>query len=409
MPLRILITFLATLLSVSGIAHAHPRPGDVFREYNMATTMWRVGERPEWGGSNWGKNLILATNRSPEGKPYEVDLEGATRAEVVVGYDQCHSGTTGLAIAFNDNEYLRLPVSDTVPEPVAGYMQWPYPTVQVPMAHLKGGQNQIKFRIDPPPRLPKEGGWQQNIVYSVVLRIYYGKDKPHVQGTVTGVVEDGEIGLSADLGVQITAGAEQVARVEYVGQYLDFDHDSDGVFREWQYRYQAFEEPGLYGHIGTSATAPFGVTWDTRWIPDQVEPMHIAARVVTQDGMVYMTPEIRRIRLVRVGYSVEMCQPFNVPQGWVTRKGRMGQKFEVRGDLSKAKSARVMFRSWGGNDDKGGWVNQTPFERFKGPWFEIPVAAIKSGVNTIETDKGGHHGMEIVWPGAVVFVQYDLR
>jgi hypothetical protein len=402
---------LATLLVlwIGATALAHPRPGDVFREYNMATTMWRVGERWEWGGSNWGRNLVFGTSRKPDATPFEVDLEGAIRAEVIVGYDQCHSGTSGLAIAFNDNEYLRLPVSDTVPEPVAGYMRWPFPTVQVPLGHLRGGHNQLKFRIDSLPRQPKEGGWNQNLVYSVVLRVYYGRDKPHPEATLTGVVTDGEIGMSAALGVDIPAGADQIDRVEYIGQYLDFDHDGDGIFREWQYRYQDFEEPGLYGHIGTSTAAPFSVIWDTSWIPDQAEPMHLAARVVGKDGITYMTPEIRRVKLVRPGYSVEMCPPYNVPQGWVTRKQRLGQKFEVRGDPGKATSARVRFRSWGGNDGKGGWVNDTPFERFKGPWFEIPVAAVRPGVNALDSDQGGHHGMEIVWPGAVVFIQYDRR
>lgn len=395
------------VLLAAAFAHAEPGPRDVFREYNMATMMWRVGQRHEWGGSNWGKNLTLAPIRRDDARPFDVDLDRATRAEVVVGYDQCHSGTSGLAIAFNDHEYLRLPVPQTIPEPKAGYMAWPYPTINVPLAHLKSGANAFKLRIDAEPRPKGEGGWYQNLVYAVVLRVYYDDEKPHTTGTLTGVAEGGQVGPATTLSVKLDGDAADVDRVEYIGQYLDFDHDGDGLFREWQYRYQMHGEAEFAGHIGTADQPPFQHVWDTAWLPDQTEPMHLAARIVRKDGVTYFTPELRSVQLVRPGRSVEMCIPYNVPQGWVTRKGRMGEKFTVTGDLSRAVDARVALRGWGGNDEKGGWINGKPFPRFKQPHFEIPVDLLTAGQNTLETDKGGHHGFEVAWPGAVVFIRYQ--
>lgn len=400
--LGLMLASVATPLA----SHAQPRPGDTFREYNMETRMLRIGERWEWGGSNWGKSFVLAPEFGENVAPFDVDLEGAVRAEVTVGYDQCHGGTRGLAIAWNGHDYLRLPVPETIPEPVAGYMFWPFPTIPVPLGHLARGSNSFQLRIDPPPRQPGAGGWSQNLVYAVVLRIYYGPDKPRPEARLVGVEAESAIGERTVLGIASTGGVA-IAQVDYLGCYLDFDHDGDGIYREWQYRYQGHQPRGLYGHIGTATEAPFSVAWDATWLPDQVEPMHLAARVTGTNGVMILTEEVRHVRLERPGYAVELCTPYNVPAGWVTRKGRMGQRFEVRGDPSAALEARMRFRSWGENDGAGGWINDHAFPELR-DGAAVDPSWLRTGANTFETAKGGHHGLEVVWPGVVILVRYRV-
>jgi hypothetical protein len=138
--------------------------------------------------------------------------------------------------------------------------------------------------------------------------------------------------------------------------------------------------------------------------------MHVAARLIATNGMTYMTPEIRDVALVRPGLSVEMCLPRNVPPGWVTRKSPMEQKFEVRGDLSKATQARGMVRTWGENEPIGGWINDVPFPLLEEPSFSIETGLLRPGINSLKHAQGGlggHHGMEICWPGIVILIQYE--
>ncbi|MFP4145492.1 MAG: hypothetical protein ACLFV3_10150 [Phycisphaeraceae bacterium] len=406
-----LLTALAALLLPALLARpaqADPATGDVFREYRMATQMWRVGQRHEWGGANWGVNLPLRPTRHEQAPAYEVDLDGAVRAEVQVGYDQCHGGTTGLAIAFNDHEYLRLPVPDTIPEPKAGYMFRPFPTINVPLEHLRSGENQFKFRIDAEPREPGDEGWYQNLVYNVVLRVYYDESKPHPTGEITSPASDSEIGRTATIAARVEPAESPIAKVEFIGFYEDFDRDGDGIYREYQRAYDDDPACSVVGIIGLAEQSPWQVAWDTSWLPDQKGPMHIAALVSDESGMTYMTPEARNVRLVRPNLSVEMCPPYNVPSGWVTRKGRMEANFDVTGDPAKATAAKMLFHAWGGNDGAGGWVNETEIPHFKSG-KPVPVEALRQGQNTIANAKGGHHGLEICWPGPVVLIQYETE
>lgn len=395
---------VVSAVAVGGVM-ARPQPQDVFREYPKQTGMLRIGERWEWGGSNSGKNMPLASrNGAPS---YQVDLEGAIRAEVVVSYDQCHGSTEGLRIAFNDNEYVRLPVPEAIPEPQPRYMFWIYPTVEVPLAHLREGANKFRMRVDADPRPEGEGGWMQNLVYAVVLRVYYGPSKPHSTGEITSPADGESIGDSAVLTVR-TDG--KVKQVDFVGLYEDHDYEGNGIYRQWHYTYD--NKARIADHLGTTSASPYSVRWNTHWVPDQPQPMEIAARIVDTSNMIYMTPAVKKLTLYRPGVSVELCKPYNIPDTWVTRKGLKQANFRVSGDLSKAKAAVVKCRVWKYEGNCAWLVNGETVGTLTTVSGEVttnslPLELLKSGENVVATPKYGHHGIELCFPGLVPLVRYE--
>lgn len=374
-----------------------PEPGDVFREYTNSLSMLRVGGSLDYGGKTYSKYLALNG---------DFDLADATRAEVIIEKVLCHGHTYGLCVKFNDdsNPWIKLPESSSLPS-----NQWTYQhhyatcTVAVPLSHLQSGTNKYKVAVD-----DASTGWEQNLLYGIHVRIYYSASKPHSTGSITSPAAGGTLGLNPTISAQ-TSGS--VARVEFVGYYEDYDYDGDGNCREWQYRWI---QAKFLHNLGTDATAPYAVTWQNEWVPDQTQPMKIAARIVGSDGVIYMTPAVENVSLARPNL-VEMCKPYGVPAGWVTRSGAKSEKFDVKGDLSKATAARYVVSTWRHEGAPELFVNSKSlgtraFSSFAAlDTGNVPVANLKSGQNTFGTGgtAGGHHGTEINWPGFVIFIQYQ--
>ncbi|MCI0424178.1 MAG: hypothetical protein L0312_34050, partial [Acidobacteria bacterium] len=156
-------------------------------------------------------------------------------------------------------------------------------------------------------------------VYSARLRIYYNPArKAHASGRLTAPVSGATIPDMPTITFAPGPGKRQIERVEFIGQYEDFDWEGDGVFRKWHFQYFGSE---VRRHIGTSFGSRFTVEWDTQWIPDQEEPIQLAARVVDRSGLVFMTPAVSGVTLTRQGRSVKMFRAADVPQGFGVRVG----------------------------------------------------------------------------------------
>ena len=211
---------------------------------------------------------------------------------------------------------------------------------------------------------------------------------------------------------------DAIARVDYVGLYDDVNLEGDGVYRQWHYLYFHGE---LKHHIGSATRAPWTVEWDTSWIPDQREPMQLCARITDRSGLTYQTPALTGLRLQRPGLSVELCKPYDIPVKWVTRSGAKSERFEVRGDLSQARAAQLVWCSWSPGYMRGIEINGTPVFDREGPNYQTyyhrvtlnDVKALRPGTNTLTTGKTPKingkmvHGMEVNWPGIMVLIQYQ--
>jgi hypothetical protein len=413
------ITVVLVLFAVQTRVFARPVPGDVFREYTWwnengdAGGALRVGgqhgaEHPDRG---WAHGYINA----PVVLAHDFDLEHALCAEVVVEKILCHDGTTGLALEVNGHPWIRIPEAEAIPYPPWEYQHHIYPVVPVPLAFLKSGTgNQFRLRVD----AEHPWKWPQNLIYGVHFRVYYDPArKPHPTGKITSVASGAALGRTVRLEAEAQSPAGSIKRVDYVGHYEDVNYEGDGLYTQWHYH---FFHGRITNHIGSAQEPPYRVVWDTSWVPDQRQPMALAARVTDSAGMTCITPAVTDLTLDRRGLSVELCKPYDVPEKWVTRSGEHEEHFHVAGDLRKAVAARLVWSSWSPGYMRGISLNGTQVFETEGPKYQyyfhrVPVEKMdvfKSGVNTLTTGKtpliDGQmvHGMEVNWPGIVVLIQY---
>ena len=369
-----------------------PVPGDVFREYTNSLSMLRIGGDLDYGG---GYRTLGGS----------VDLVDAVRAEIVIEKVLCHTNTYGLAVKFNDDSkpWIQLPESEHIPTNPWNYQHhYATCTAPVPLSHLQSGSNTYKLAV-----VDASVGWEQNLLYGIHLRVYYSSSKRHPTGAITSPTTGGTLGLNPTITAS-TSGS--VARVEFVGFYEDFDYDGDGIYREWQYRWL---QADLENHLGTATSAPYAVTWNNEWVPDQTQPMKVAARVVGTDGVIYMTEPVDNIGLNRPGLAVEMCKPYDVPTSWISRVKAGSEHFDVTGDLGAAIEARYTVVVWRHEGSCNIYVNgndlgSKTFACLTLNQHSIPLNFLQAGQNTLSNSKtaSNHHGQEFNWPGFVVFIRY---
>jgi len=262
-----IILVSSSLLFLLSPVKGQPGPGDVFREYVWLPKMvaeqgkfLRVGGRLDYKiNSDHFPSRCHSEGYLP--LLHKVDLKDAVRAEMVVEKLASHEDTKNLRVSLNRNPFLLFPPSGGIPEPESDYMHHTYPVVDVPLDHLKEGTgNSFRFEVDTVQRW----NWPQNIIYGVILRIYYPPDKAYFKPALTGIEEGGILREEQRIGLDKTNGS--IFRVEYVGHYEDVNWEGDGIYRQWHYHYFRGQ---VVHHIGTARMYPFDAVWNTSWLPDQ--------------------------------------------------------------------------------------------------------------------------------------------
>jgi len=388
-------------------AFSQPAASDVFREY-----MWHKE------GGDAGGSLRVGGRVGYEGSialEHDFDLEHATKAEIVVEKILCHDGTTGLAIQINDSDWIYIPEAAGIPAPQSAYQHHFYPTVRIPLSCLNQGKdNRFKMRVD----TKHPWNWPQNLIYGVHFRIYYDPaNKPHPTGKITSPKSGDNLARSATLTAAASSPNGKIRQVDYIGLYEDVNFEGDGVYRQWHYH---FFHGTILNHIGSATDAPYNVTWDTSWVPEQRQEMKIAARIIDCTGIVYVTEAVGDLGLGRDGLSVELCKPYDIPKKWVTRSGEKQELFDVGGDPSKAVAARLVWSSWSPGYMNGVYINGTKVFDSEGGKYQYhahrvtidDINCFKKGTNALKTGKTPKindkmvHGMEVNWPGIMVLIQY---
>lgn len=390
-------------------AIAQSGPGDLFREYRWTNEhgdcsgALRVGGQLDYGGG-------------PIQISHEIDLDHATRAEIVVEKVLCHDGTRGLAVSLNDHPWIKVPDPPTMPDPPSAFQHHTCCIVALPIAQLQADTgNQFRMKVD----AEHPWNWPQNLIYGVHLRVYYDTDKKsHPTGRIVRPSAGSTLGINVLLQAEADDPDAHIKQVDFIGCFEDVNLEGDGRYTRWHYRYDRGQ---FVGHIGTATESPWMVKWDTSWIPDQDQPLRFSARLTDNSGLTFVTPEIGGLTMDRGNLSVELCKPYDVPKKWVTRSGAHEEHFAIRGNLAKARHAQLVWHSWSPGYMNGIYINDQKVFDCEGPRYAPYVHRVelddlsmfRAGENTLKTGetpkRNGKmvHGMEVNWPGIMVLIQYD--
>jgi hypothetical protein len=110
-----------------------------------------------------------------------------------------------------------------------------------------------------------------------------------------------------------------------------------------------------------------------------------------------------------------MYVPRGVPAQWQTRAGnRHSCAWQIDDDLAQAAEAWMVLATWNGDHCEELAVNGTELvpkvgknHNYSYDVLPVPLEMLKPGANTVSTFSGtGHHGIEVMWPGPVLFVRY---
>ncbi len=410
----LVITVLLLLVVQSETILAQPLPGDLFREYAWKTpdklgnsAFLRVGGKSGYHVKPENYPDLVINNGTILFEQ-TIELTNAIRAEVAIEKMLCHEGTSNLRISLNGNPEIVFPESPNIPEPQNRYMHLFYPTVEIPLSTLKqGAGNYFSLQVD----TVHPWRWPQNLVYGVILRVYYAPSAKKFSGQLAAKQESEEK-LKLELHCK---DAGNIQSVDFLARYDGPDWDGNGVYNDWHYHYHRGE---LQNHVGTDTEAPFRTEWDLSWVPDQTEPVQLSARVLYNSGLIAMITPVS-FSLKRENYSVHFCKPEKVEEKWLTRTGEKEQEFVFNGDPAKVQDARMIFTSWSPGYLNGIYINDFVVCISEGPRYThmqhcIPVENLKifkNGVNILKTGKTPKyqgkmvHGAEIMWPGIMVLIK----
>ena len=415
---RMVVAMLLLLGGTCIAASDGPQPGQVYREFAA-----------HQGGDNWRVTNPLA--KDPRARkflpnpvlPLRIEaLRGAIRAEAVLDRWGGHISTKHPRIRFNGHAWLDVPPPTKAPgdgDHERYYFQ-DNPVVAVPLEYLKEGDNTFEGTCSH----EAPDGWGQWGLYSLILRVYYDPAAvPHPTGRIVSPSSDATLGENPVIRVQASSVSE-VARVDVLAWYDGYDEDGDGVFVDWHgahFQPRRGEAAELRDHAGTVRRAPYELTWNTRWVPDQPpRTIKLIARIQDTQGRWYVAEPVTGLTLRRDGESVRQYRTGDVPPRFGVRNGQAKSctiTIPANHDLPTAVEAGLHYRTWHGWDK-----HHKPFQlnglahRHEGnnhhydyDVLPIPIKSLRNGDNTFTiSSETEHHMLEVLWPGPALTVRYRI-
>jgi hypothetical protein len=406
-------------LAISPRTAAQPKPGDIFREYHY-TSDTIIEFDP--GSKQQDPKALLRRSISQRQRSLDIwDLEDATRAEISLEFWGGHPGTSGQKLRINDREWIDIPQIQGTPGDPRCFHRYLPGTVHIPLpiGDLKSGPNQFEFRAG--PQICHSFDWGIYKVYAFTVRVYYRDNKAHPTGRIVSPAAGEAIGDNPLIEVEARGSPPapgklefapgDVRRVDVLGLYEDFNWEGDGVYRQWHYQ---TDQGVLRRHIGTVMGPPYRVTWSNRWIPDQSQPVQIAARITNVHGITYFTAPVG-VTLARNGRVVRMYRAKDIPEAFSVRVGqRKTCKLLVSDDPATAGDARIVLSTWAGNHGEAFGFNgkkiadrvgRNDYYSFDMMSFDPKLLHRGDNEFFIFSDTQ-EHAMEINWPGPVVLLEF---
>lgn len=399
-------------------------PGLVYKEFSRimptSNNSWRVTDPNAGaaGAQQFLPNPVLPMTIS--------DLQGAIKAVAVIDCWGGHIGTTNKRLRFNGNAWRSIPDIQGTPGNPACYMHQYTAYVPIPLSHLIEGSNDLEGTSG--GQVCFSFNWGQWGWYGITVRVFYDpSQKTPPSGAITSPASGAILGENPVFSATASSSAG-ISRIEYVGYYDNYDVDGDGVYHDWQQSYFRRRNDStmvVRNHIGTTTSAPYNVTWNTQWIPDQaVSGIQAVARIRDGGGLFYVTERVTGLSLSRPNVNVVLYKATNVPQRyWVRAGATRSSNFVIPGahDLGAALSATMHVATWNGIDGQAepgqnhwtrvnGWTtpNFGQDHYYSYDLVSLPLDVPLNGTNTVSFYSGStHHGIEILWPGPGVMVRYE--
>ncbi|MDD5687363.1 MAG: chitobiase/beta-hexosaminidase C-terminal domain-containing protein [Elusimicrobia bacterium] len=448
---------LAVVMFISCITvrnlSASPQPGEVYREWCSASTVtyantgdWRVTSPT----ADSVKNPAVLADLPNEPQVITLtaaDLVGVQRAELIINRWNGHPGTVNKQININGNAWIAVPntnintanLTECSGNPES-YMLQDIVEINLTAAQLTPGMNAINFTCGNNTGCGGFSSWGQWGTNGAILRLYYTPSAvPAPSGNITGPSTNGTIAETAAISVNaIPPSGASITNVDYVAYYDGYDENGDNYFldwHEWWFRklennYQritstTYTDLKLSNHVGSATASPWGVTWNTKYIPDQGS-VKLKARIKASNGYWYVTPEITNLTVSHSanGYTTVIYKPGSIPSCWGQRT--TGTKYcnitipaaQPSGlhDLTKTLECAMYWKTWS-SDNATFTINnnvattvQTTFDNYQWVLSLRPVAATllsnsQMAIRVVNTTV--EHGTEVLLPGPVLLVRYN--
>ncbi|MBM3334749.1 hypothetical protein FJY63_08815 [Candidatus Sumerlaeota bacterium] len=409
-------------IAASSNSFAQPQPGDVFREFTFNYGKSKATHFAELDPNCPRKSqpdFAMAKMAHMAPRPITLDLDKAVRAELSVEYWGGHIGTSNQKFRVNDHEWIDLPQPEGTPSDPRCYHRTLLGNnaAPIPLAHLRQGANVVRFTAG--PQIKYSFNWGFYWIYDFTIRVYYDPSRPHPTGRISSPQPDATIGDKPVIAAEASSPNGPVKRVDFIGLCDDFDWGGSGRFGQWQYQ---TEHGVMTHHIGVATSAPFQVVWQNERVPEQSQPIQIAAKITDASGMSCVTPAVGNLRLRREGRSVRMYRPSDVPEKFAARAGgKASCKIVVNDDLANARAARMVLSTWSASTDDDS-VHELrlngqrlanrfgAFHNYSFDALEVPLTLLRKGENdvTIFSEFDGH-ALEINWPGPVLLVEFGEK
>ncbi|MEM7166617.1 MAG: Ig-like domain-containing protein [Planctomycetota bacterium] len=431
---------MSSQVDAQGAQLRAPQPGEIYKEYTYiipnsgfgTNNHWRVTDPNATAQGSPGNNpgTYLPNQIMPNAPAsMSLDLAGATKAEALLDLWGGHVGTIGKRFRIiNVNggsqtfrPWINIPELGTAGNGQFGpecYTQQLNPVINVPLSYLSGN---IRFQGTSGGQTCNNFNWGQWGWYTFTLRIYYGASKPHPTGSISSHSNGGQIFENAT----VTASTNgSVSRVEFFAYYDGYDTDGDGIYTQYHESYHRDRFDGSLitrNHVGTDTTAPYAVTFNTNFVPNQ-NNMRLIARIRGTNGVWYVTNAVTGLSMARSG-TVRIYKPQLVPNNFWVRAGQTKTcRWNITQNLSGATSATMLITTWNGIDGQS--EGNATYTRINGNGstalnsygkdhfyaydeVPIPLSFLNNGFNTFLTHSSSiHHGREIMWPGPALIVRY---
>jgi hypothetical protein len=416
--------FLSISLS-AGLAQfisGGPQPGDIYKEFmlnlSQNNTSWRVTDP--------GATYVGEPGNSPSDflpnptHSFTIDdYSNVEKVELIIDLWGGHVGTTGKKIRFNSNDWIDIPELNTTPTDGQCYIQQLNYTIEIPTSHLATGSNTIQGTSG--EQTCYNFNWGQWGWYGAVIRIYYNSDKGQTKGSISNIFSGDMLFENPIINIDVDG---PINKIDVLGYYEYYDVDGDGYYKEWVGDYHRTfwsDDIDLNNHIGTITTAPYELTWDTKWVPDQIEDsIKIQARIQDENGYWYATDIIDNLSLYRTSYSVKLNKAGNVPEDFWVRNKETPKTSRIQGTVSGYNSAQMHVRTWNGreNTDSIYYLRLNSYEVSPSSYgreyfydydvISIPFTNLNAdgSFNTVSIySESAGHGLEVLWPGPALILK----